>query len=84
MQASRREIIDTLRDVFDGQRPSHFQFDQNGIADKQVRDVLTDDNPVVANRHAVLLKNRDAVLPQFVSQSIFINLLAKPLRQACS
>lgn len=59
-----------------GGRLAGFEFDDQAIFYKQVRVVIAEHSSVfVLHRQRMLLLDRDAVLPEPIHQSVFVNLL---------
>jgi hypothetical protein len=54
-----------------------FQFDDNGVLDEEVGDVFAADDVLVANGHALLLRDVEAEQAQFSGEGVFADFLQK-------
>ena len=77
VQTGRLEIIHALRAVNIVEHSDRLQLNEHCTLDQQIDRVFSGNNAIVSDHHAVLLQDRKAVLAQFMSESILIDLLKK-------
>ena len=67
--------------MFDADGLCGLDFNYNGILNKEVRKVFTDNRTVIINTNRMLGEHMQADLLQFDDQCIFVNLLQKAMAQ---
>ena len=77
-EARRLQMVHTLSPVDCIQRVDRFQPDQDSILDQQIRPVCAGHHTVIMDRDVVLLRNRQSILAQFISEGILIHFSRMP------